>query len=88
MTTLPDVPFPSFLDADQETAPEHIPLQVLLLTQEVALQRRRIAALAEGLRALAEAVAMPSGDPIDFLGSPGSDEIATPSVSSGQPASQ
>jgi hypothetical protein len=58
---------PAFLSADQETELEYLPLQVLLLTQEVALHRARLNAMAEGLKSLASMLALPTGNPVDFV---------------------
>lgn len=69
MTTSPADTLPAFLQAEQEMAPEHIPLQVLLLTMELARVRQQLAQLSNGLKALALAVEAPSGDLTSFGGS-------------------
>lgn len=58
-------PLPSYLLADQLTEPEHIPMQVLLLTHEVANLRRQMSHLAGMLIGLGMAISPPDGDPTD-----------------------
>lgn len=45
-----------------------LPLQVWLLTHEVANLRTRLNLLAEALMALGQRISLPDGDPISFLG--------------------
>ena len=68
MTIFPDAsPLPSFLQADQVmTDPDALALQVLLLTQELALVRHRMAAMAAAMDALAAILRLPSSDPLEF----------------------
>ena len=66
MTSHADLRLPWFLDLDQPPTPEMLPLQVLLLTQEVGLIRQRMAAMANCLDALANLLRLPSGDPLEF----------------------
>lgn len=53
---------PLYLRQDMVTEPEAVSLQLYLLTQEVAMQRRQMVALAAQLRALADTLTLPAGD--------------------------
>lgn len=46
MTTFHDASLPSYLQPEQAVEPEHLPLQVLLLTHEVANLRTQLNLLA------------------------------------------
>lgn len=64
MTTSPYVPpLPSYLTPEQATEPEHLPLQLLLLTHEVASLRQRVSLLSKALIELGQAISPPAGDP-------------------------
>lgn len=57
---------PDFLTDPNPPAPEMVPMQVLLLTQEVAALRDQLRRLADGFEMLARMTAPASHDPADF----------------------
>lgn len=57
----PDAGFPPYLETDQPLELDQLPLQVMLLTGELAMQRRTLMALAELLGQAASLLQLPSG---------------------------
>lgn len=55
-------PLPAFLQMDQAPDPDMVPLQVFLLTLELANQRQRFTTLARAFRSLALLLEPPDGE--------------------------
>ena len=69
MTSRDGHPLPLHLLATEPMELDQLPLQVALLTMEVASLRERMAVTAELCRALAEALTLPTGDLMTGFGS-------------------